>query len=135
MYKATIWKDDVPGVQEGTDMNAANFNNNEVGTMEAHALAALLSAQGRYAADEAADRKVVAIEATLTGTTTQSVVIPAAETRNRTSYRVDVELKTLTGGTAGDVVISAKQANGFSAKYNGTATSIVAVFKVSGGMI
>lgn len=49
MYKRTIWQDHVEGVQDGTDMNAANFNNIEAGTMEASALAAMNSAHQRYA--------------------------------------------------------------------------------------
>jgi len=41
MYKPTIWQDHVEGIQDGTDMNAANFNNLEAGTLEANTLAAL----------------------------------------------------------------------------------------------
>lgn len=44
MYKPTIWQDHVEGVQEGTSMNAANFNNIEKGAMEANALAAMQAA-------------------------------------------------------------------------------------------
>ena len=40
MYYRTIWQDHIEGVQDGTDMNAANFNNIEAGVMEAAALAA-----------------------------------------------------------------------------------------------
>ena len=43
MYKPTQWKDHVEGLQEGTDLNAANLNNMERGTMEAQALAAFLA--------------------------------------------------------------------------------------------
>ena len=134
MYKRTIWQDHVEGIQEGTDMNAANFNNLEAGTMEAAALAALDAAYRRYAADDAANAKIVSIEQTLTGSSLQSVDIPASATRNMTSYVVDVEIKSVTGGTCGDITISTKQANGFKAQYNGTATSVSVIFKVSGGM-
>lgn len=52
MYKPTIWQDHVEGVQEGTDMNAKNFNNMEAGVMEAAALAALNAENSRHAKDK-----------------------------------------------------------------------------------
>ena len=135
MYNRTIWKDDVPGVQEGTDMNAANFNNMEAGIMEANALAAMNAAYRRYEADEALNREIIAIDATLTGTSEQTVAIPTEATRRGTDYNVGIEIKSVTGGTAGDVIITTKQANGVKLKYNGTASSIAIRCKVSGGMI
>lgn len=135
MYNRTIWKDDVPGVQEGTDMNAANFNNMEAGIMEANALAAMNAAYRRYEADEALNREIIAIDATLTGTSEKTVAIPAEATRRRTDYNVGIEITSVTGGTAGDVIITTKQANGVKLKYNGTASSIAIRCKVSGGMI
>ena len=54
MYKPTLWQDHVEGVQEGTDMNAKNFNNIETGVIEAAALAALNAEFSRYKADELA---------------------------------------------------------------------------------
>ena len=47
MYNRTIWQDHIEGVQDGTDMNAANFNNIEAGVMEANALAAYNSEMTR----------------------------------------------------------------------------------------
>jgi len=41
----------------------------------------------------------------------------------------------VTGGTAGDIIPITKQANGFTVKYNGTASSVVVLFNISGGMI
>lgn len=45
MYKPTQWQDHVPGVQEGTPLDAANLNNIEAGAMEAEALAAFIASQ------------------------------------------------------------------------------------------
>ena len=45
MFKRTMWKDHVPGVQEGTDLNAANLNNLEEGVTDAAALAAFYASQ------------------------------------------------------------------------------------------
>lgn len=135
MYKRQIWQDHVEGIQEGTDMNAANFNNLEAGTMEASALAAMNAAHQRYCSDMALNAETIVVEATLTGSgTTNSVEIPAAHTRNMTIYNIVAEVKSVTGGTAGDIIPITKQANGFTVKYNGNATSIVVRFHVSGGM-
>ena len=49
MYRRTIWKDHVAGVQEGTDLNAANLNNIEAGVMEADALAAFQASSQQVA--------------------------------------------------------------------------------------
>ena len=136
MYKPTIWQDKVEGVQEGTDMNAANFNNIEIGVMESDALAAMNAAYRRYEADAANDAEVVAISDTLTTSgSAKAIDIPTGKTRNRTTYNVAAEINAVSGGTVGDLIIDTKQANGFKAKYTGTATSVTVRFKVSGGMI
>ena len=135
MYKRLFWQDHVEGIQEGTDMNATNFNNLEAGTMEAAALAAMNAAHRRYCNDMALNAETTVVEATLTGSgTTNSVDLPADRTRNMTAYNVVAEVKSVTGGTAGDIIPVTKQANGFTVKYNGTASSIVVRFLVSGGM-
>ena len=135
MYKPTIWQDHVEGIQDGTDMNAANFNNIEAGVMEAAALAALNAASSRYSNDMAKNAETIIIEATLTGANTNtSVAIPEKATRNMKTYNVIAEIKSVTGGTAGDIIIGTKKTTDFSVKYNGSATSIVVLFHVSGGM-
>lgn len=136
MYKRTIWQDHVEGVQEGTDMSADNFNNIEAGTMEAAALASLNAAYRRYGNDVAKNSEIVVVEAELTGANTaKSVVIPPEFTRNTTNYNIVSEIKSVNGGTAGDIIPITKQANGFTVKYNGTASSIVVRFCITGGMI
>lgn len=135
MYKRQFWQDHVEGIQEGTDMNAANFNNIEAGVMEAEALAAMNAAQRRYCNDMALNAETIVVEATLTGSgTTNSVNLPEANTRNMTTYNIVAEIKSVTGGTAGDIIPVTKQANGFTVKYNGTASDITVRFHVSGGM-
>jgi len=136
MYKPTIWQDHVEGIQDGTDMNAANFNNLEAGTLEANTLAALNAAYRRYGNDIAKNNEVFVVEATLTGSETDnSVALPESATRNTTTYNIIPEIKSVTGGTAGDIIPITKQANGFTVKYNGTASSVVVLFNISGGMI
>lgn len=136
MYKRTIWQDHVEGIQEGTDLNAANLNNIEAGTMEANALAALNAAYRRYGNDVAKNSEVVVVEATLTGSdVSNSVAIPETAIRNNANYNIASEIKSVNGGTAGDIILLTKQANGFTVKYNGTANSVTVRFNISGGMI
>jgi len=135
MYKAINWVDHVEGVQDGTDQSAANFNNMDAGIFESIGLNGLLAMRARLQRDAQAEAEVVAIDITLTGTTLQSVAIPATKLRNRTVYNVTAEVSSATGGTVGDIIVSTKQANGFMAKYTGTATSVVLRLKVQGGMM
>ena len=136
MYKRTIWVDHVEGAQEGTDMNAANFNKIEAGTMEANALAALNAEHHRYCTDQAEDNKIVTIRAELVGNSFHTITIPDGFTRNKATYRVIPEVsRAFDNGTIGDIEVIEKQVNSFSAAYNGTASSVEIYFHISGGMI
>ena len=141
MYKRTFWKDHVEGIQEGTDMNATNFNNIEAGTMEAHALAALNAAQLRYSADVAKNSEVIVVyEHLVTPWKEHFIEIPAAATRNNSNYNVTVDIETIEGGQEGNgaaatVCVYDKQANGFKAHFSGTGSALVVRFLISGGMI
>ena len=141
MYKPTIWQDHVEGIQEGTDMNAANFNNLEIGTMEASALAALNAAYRRYCTDMALNAETIVVKATLTGSgTTTTVEIPEKYKRNKSEYNVVPVVVYTSGGNAGDIIIlyrapDYKKTNQFSVKYTGTATTVEVDFLISGGMI
>ena len=135
MYKLINWVDHIEGIQVGTDQSAANFNNMDTGIFESIGLNGLLAMRARLQKDAQSEAEVIPITITLTGTTAQSVVIPVTKTRNRTIYNVTAEITTATGGTVGDIIITTKQANGFYAKYTGTATSVILLLKVQGGMM
>lgn len=142
MYKPTIWQDHVEGVQEGTDMNAANFNNIEVGTMEANALAAMNSAHQRYATDKAKETEVIVVECGLffspeaPSSDETFVAIPNNVTRNNTNYSVTpIVTHSSSFPLDGIVIVSDKQVNGFKARYTGNYTQISITFLICGGMI
>ena len=135
MYKRTLWQDHVEGVQEGTPLSAANLNNIEAGTMEANALAALNAEYRRYSADNAKNTEVFSKLVSLSGSGVLHQVSLDGGVRNNTQYRVDYEIVSVGSGTAGDLVILSKQANGFSVKYLGTSSGIQVIFYISGGMI
>ena len=137
MYKPTIWKDHVEGIQEGTDMNAANFNNIEVGTMEANALAALNASYRRHATDVAKNNEAFVLDSTLYGADKNITVnLPQSMLRNNQNYNV---VPVLNGATDGSVeavlVFGNKTANSFIVQYSGSASSIRVCFIITGGMI
>jgi len=89
-----------------------------------------------YLMSGAENTKPVKITAAMTAPNTD-LTVSITPTRNNTNYAVITEISTITGGTtgAGNLVISAKQANGFKIKYTGDATAVTAICTVIGGMI
>ena len=135
MYKRTIWQDHVEGIQNGTDMNAANFNKIEAGTMEANALAAMNSEYQRYENDISENNKVYVVEANLSGSNTvHSVNFHSWGMRNFSPYNIFPQIISVEGGTAGDIIPITLQANGFTVKYTGTASKVKVNFAIMGGM-
>ena len=136
MYKRTIWQDHVEGIQEGTDMNAANFNNLEAGTMEANALAAMNAEYQRHVNDIAKNNESFCVSKGSQANTEIFVDLPSDKIRNTTDYKVVPVLTGYSG--SGDFLVARitnKQANGFTALFKGTATGGSFDFYISGGMI
>ena len=138
MYKRTIWQDHVEGIQEGTDLNAANFNNLEAGTMEANAMAAINAEYQRHANDIAKDNETIVLKLIINSPRELAFVdIPEAYIRNNTEYRV-IPIITFAGSNVvpdGYIVISNKEVSHFQAYYEGTTKGITVEFHISGGMI
>lgn len=134
-YKPTIWQDDVPDVQVGTDLDAAHFNNNERATVEAYALAALNSMYQRYANGEIAQAATVKVAAVL-NPGLQEIALPYSALRNTTNYDVDV-VKPMqpAAGEVEKISITTMQVNGFKVNYTGTMTNMPIMFKITGGML
>lgn len=133
-YKPTIWQDDVPDVQVGTDLDAAHFNNNERATVEAYALAALNSMYQRYANGEIAQAATVKVTAVLSPGL-QEVALPYSATRNTTDYDVDVVVSKTIAGEVDKISITTKQVNGFKVNYTGDTSNMPVTFKITGGML
>ena len=135
MYKRTIWQDHVEGIQDGTDMNAANFNNLEAGVMETAALAALNAEISRYSADMAKNTEVFYFSETIQGANEiHRMELGDIGKRNFTNYNVSYGIVMSTGGNVGDFFITEKGLDFFNVEYTGTASDIIVNFYVSGGM-
>ena len=137
MYKRTIWQDHVEGVQEGTDLNAANLNNIEVGTMEANALAALHASYRRYENDVVKDLVVTTYpeDGGYYIVNGEEGRIPVL--RNNANYRIEPEVigRKSESTSAPNFIITKKTAASFTVKQTNTEVGDVeVVFHVSGGM-
>ncbi|MCM1167660.1 MAG: hypothetical protein NC401_16810 [Ruminococcus sp.] len=63
-----------------------------------------------------------------------TVAFPSGKNRNNLDYTVQSEIVKATGGDAGEIVISAKQLNGFTVGYTGTASAVTLKLYVKGGL-
>lgn len=162
MYEATLWKDHVTEyedryietknddgtinhipvegeiIQRGTPQNATNFNHIEEGVTNAGELASLLAITTMQQARSIENMIGEVITTTLTNSQTypfnNSVkTVALAKERNHNDYTVEVEVLEVTGGFAGDIVISEKLVNGFKIATTGSATSVKVKIYVKGG--
>lgn len=136
-YTPTMWRDDVPGIQDGTPIDETNLNNMEGGINAAELLAEYLAEVllKTNAKVNNLDGEVITVTLTNTGDfyTNNSVkTIPLGTRRDTLDYIVSAEIQGDTTNV-GDVVIYDKQTNGFKVKYTGSAASAAIKLYVHGG--
>ena len=140
MYPWTDWKDHVEDqeghvIQQGTNMNAQNFNNQEDGVIDAHAAVGLLlnfARQHAWAQDDilAYLRKINAVYSGSVNLTNSEVYpfnnsvqsISIGATLDNTYYEVQTKV-TAFSGSVGEIEVSDKLTNGFKLSYTGSAKS------------
>lgn len=131
--------------QQGTPMNAENFNNMEQGILDAHMAAALLMSALRQQGWSDDDRLSALEKATIqeTGTVTltntlafpfnnSKVTVPLTNVRDNLNYVVVVVSKT-GAGNIGEIEISERQINGFKIEHTGSSKSVTVTYAVIGG--
>ena len=129
-YTPTMWRDDVPGIQDGTPIDETNLNNLEL--LAEYLAEVLLKTNAKV---NNLDGEVVTVTLTNTGDfyTNNSVkTIPLGTRRDTLDYIVSAEIQGDTTNV-GDVVIYDKQTNGFKVKYTGSAASATIKLYVHGG--
>lgn len=126
-------------VQQGTNMNAANFNNLEQGVFAANISAAEALRLIRGLQDKADALEGLVLEATLTNSSKypfnnskKTIALGNENERYNTDYTVIVEAEP-QDGFLGDVKISDKMLNGFKIEYTGSASSVAVKCYVQGG--
>lgn len=138
-YVPTQWVDDVPGIQTGTPMSAANFNHAEGGILANDTELAVLAQQTRQHERILANLEGEINTITLSNTqaypfNNSATTIALAMPRDTMNYRVMVEILSVTGGFAKNIIVSAKQLNGFSLAFDGSASAVTVKYYVEGGM-
>ncbi len=164
MYQKNLWQDHVveypnrfketnlgngmveevpaPGeiIQQGTPQSARNFNNMEEGIFNANELTDYLMIQTLQNA-----RRIETVRgesSTVKMTNNQAYpfnssgsTIALVTPRDTTDYFVMVEVLDEAGGSAGNVTVYNKLANGFKIKFDGSAKEVTVRYNVTGGGI
>ena len=134
MYNRTFWLDHVTDaqgkvLQQGTNLSQDNFNKIELGVFEAGIEQDINAIMNNLNAREAAHAEPVLIANVSLVSGTNEVSIPVEKIRNTTTYFVQA---MVTEGTPGTIVITKRQANGFTVSATGTGK---ATFVVMGGIL
>lgn len=126
-------------VQQGTNMNAVNFNNMESGIFAANLTGLEAMQVIRLFGDKATALEGVILEAELTNNqkypfnnSVKTLAFDSANIRNNKDYTVIVEAEA-EGGFVGDIIISDKMLNGFKIAYTGSARKVAVKCYVQGG--
>ena len=134
MYNRTFWLDHVIDgqgnvLQQGTNLSQDNFNKIELGVFEAGIEQDINAIMNNLNAREAAHAEPVIIASKALVAGTNEVSIPVEKTRNTTSYYVQA---MVTDGDPGTIVVTKRQANGFTVTAAATGT---VTFVVMGGIL
>lgn len=126
-------------VQQGTNLNAANFQNMENGILAANISAAEAHRLLRLLADAQDNLTGFIVESTLTNVqkypfnnSQKTLAFDTALVRYNKDYTVIVEAEA-EDGFVGDISITDKMLNGFKIAYTGSAASVKVKCYVQGG--
>lgn len=136
-YSPTRWVDHEPDIQQGTPLNAENFNHLEGGTHQANIRTAILEQEvlqhQRIVSDMELEIGTVELKNTQQWPFNNSEVIVVFQKEKKTlNYRVHAEIKS-ANPNVGDILVYDKQVNGFKLAYSGSAPSATIHYFVQGG--
>lgn len=134
MYNRTFWLDHVTDgsgkvIQQGTNLSQDNFNKIELGLFEAGVEQDINAIMNNLNARDAAHAEPVLVSNVTLAAGTNEVSLPVNKLRNTTTYFVQA---MITAGTPGAIVVTKRQANGFTVSSEGAGT---ATFIVMGGIL
>lgn len=135
----TLVKDTGAIIQQGTPMNATNFNIMDMAALEALFITnenSRMLLMTRNALDGITGTK---IQVTLTNTQTyphnnSKKTAQLTASRNNMDYTIEAEIVSTVGGAVGDIEYSDKLLNGFKVAFTGSASSVVLNLYVRGGI-
>ncbi len=128
-------------VQQGTPLNASNFNDVDLGGIEG-ILTSLVGAQRLLHLSQKVEAlEGLAMDVTLTNSqpypfnnSIQTVGLTGDLRRNNADYTVLAEIVSNTGGGVGEIRITDKLLNGFKIEYTGAASSVALRLYIQGGI-
>ena len=134
MYNRTFWLDHVIDgsgkvIQQGTNLSQDNFNKIELGLFEAGVEQDINAIMNNLNARDAAHAEPVLVPNVTLAAGTNEVSLPVDKLRNTTAYFVQA---MITEGTPGAIVVTKRQANGFTVSSEGYGE---ATFIVMGGIL
>lgn len=134
-------------IQQGTPMNATNFNNADHGINDAHLAQQMLLTYflnfERFTRQKIADHDVEFTsengEVTMTNTSkfpfnSSGSTVAMQQVRKTMNYDLFIEIVSTTGGEVGDIIVYDKQLNGFKVRFTGSASSVKIKYRIRGGM-
>lgn len=126
-------------LQQGTPMNATNFNNMDYGILEAAFMASDLIRETRIMKDSIRGITGDKIQLTLTNSqvyphNNSKKTVQISPSRNTRDYTVECDVVSVSGGSIGEFEISDKLLNGFKIAFTGSAKSVVVNCYVRGGI-
>lgn len=126
-------------VQQGTPMNATNFNNMDFGILEAMFSASELVRESRIMKDLIKGVTGEKIQVTLTNSqgypfNNSKKAVQISPSRNTKDYTIECYVSSVSGGAVGEFEIRDKLLNGFKIAYTGSASKVIVDCYVRGGI-
>lgn len=134
-----VIKDQGTIIQQGTPRNETRFNNMETGIFANAAYAVHLQQQVLQLQRSAEELHGESGLLTLTNTNkypfpSSGITVSISKLRSSMDYKVDIEIKTYSGGFVEEIEVYDKQLNGFKIRFKGSATSVQIKYLVTGGL-
>lgn len=126
-------------VQQGTPMNAKNFNDMDLAAIEAILMSSENSRLIRHLLLKTEALEGEQLQITLNNAqkypfNNSKKTVPLSQNKNKKTYSVMVEVLSKTGGSIGDIEVTDKLLNGFKIAYTGSASQVVVNCIVQGGV-
>ncbi len=142
-YNRTYWVDHVTDqggtvIQQGTPMDQAHFNKLEIGLSDNGLAQAIMQFKDLQTSNETV-AEVRSI--TLTGNGSKwpfnnaALTVALQQLREKTTYDVDIEVVSYSGGRLGDIKVQDRALNGFKLLHEGSATTVNLIVRITGGMV
>ena len=119
-------------------MDQAHFNKIEIGLSDNGLAQAIMQFKDLQTCNEtvAEVRNV-----TLTGNGSKwpfnntALTVALQQLREKTTYDVDIEVVSYSGGRLGDIKVQDRALNGFKLLHEGSATTVNLIVRITGGMV